>query len=483
MKRQLLIEQRATLLRVIPFICLLFSSGVAISQEVDRPEPLTRESALDVLRTATDPNFRLRTDRASSAERFLAYDGFYSINHRVYYWAHGCQDAWLFLSQDGYVAAELNSLTQPEEPYDVQFRIMYLLIQRGSPKGLRLAVAWMRSEDPTLRYAGWKAMGDCPNSDAMWNVISPQLALDLYRIESDSSVLEMMIKVFGHYKARFAVETLCRTLVKSIDSKIRDCAASALGEIGDPVAVETLIHNANPSEEIVSALGKIGDVKGADYVIEHLNVRGAPLALSRIGGPRARQALELERFLWPDDSDVENKQAAAMYVNDHVAEVELAMSLVKENDRQNASLKTAESKKSSPRVRSLAFEELQRVGISGVRARFFELYRSLMSSDLEMSDDYSLAAYFDAKNECLRVAQADSSDQATEVLKWHLSILCGPYVRSAAATRDSRFARVEHDWLKSMVLGELHKRIGNDVFALRDKFTAQHSADAATTSP
>lgn len=102
-------------------------------------------------------------------------------------------------------------------------------------------------------------------------------------------------------KAAKDIDGLIKTLQDKKASK-RHLAAEALGEIGDPKALEPLIDVLKDKKRILRrnaarALGNIGDTRAIDPLIktledENLNVRrDAALALGEIGGPRAGEAL------------------------------------------------------------------------------------------------------------------------------------------------------------------------------------------------
>jgi HEAT repeat protein len=107
-------------------------------------------------------------------------------------------------------------------------------------------------------------------------------------------------------KIRFQIARL-----KSRDEHIRTDAAWALGQIGDPRAVEPLIAilRRGPSsarQTAAWALGQIGDPRAVEPLVSALNygndfvLQAAAQALGKLGHPRA---VELHVGVLKDDSD------------------------------------------------------------------------------------------------------------------------------------------------------------------------------------
>ena len=104
------------------------------------------------------------------------------------------------------------------------------------------------------------------------------------------------------FKARGDVLELIKALDYPKHWRVRRDAAEALGEIGDPDAVEPLIgvlRDDNPSVRMsaAEALGQIGDVRAVEPLIAAMKEaswsvrRAAAEALGRIGDPDATDAL------------------------------------------------------------------------------------------------------------------------------------------------------------------------------------------------
>lgn len=458
---------------VVCVALVLVGSQANFAPAADSPL-LTRKSALSALQEQRDP-YRDLGEIVPVAERVAC-------------WTANCHDAFLFLSVVSDVDAELAACTATAQPLEVQYRGMQLLAMRGSTKGLRLAAEWMRSESRSQRFAAWNAVNACPNSDVVWNVLSPELVLALYRAEQDSMVKFKIIEVFGRHKARFAVDTLCRSLAFPLIGKSDDFIVRALGEIGDPRAVEVLTRAPRISEEIVTALGKIGDAKGANCVIEHLSVPSAPLALARIGGAKALPALKrnLDQVAWREEISNERNLAAEQGARDHRVEVGMAISLLEGADAQVALLAVAESGQYSAAIRSLALEELQRRGVSRVRSRFLTLYRSEIAASEQTSAKGQCVPPSEVLSRCISIAADDAEDETTEALIEHLRQLskASAWLQTdQTQTRAAAFSYAMHRGVTSMVIHALHNRIGNEVFALRarlaDQLSAEEGADAS----
>ena len=89
------------------------------------------------------------------------------------------------------------------------------------------------------------------------------------------SVRAQAIKELGKRKERDAVKLLIRVLESDPSSNVRESAAEALGQIGDPIGVESLtnsMHDADISVRRASivALGEIGDPRATMKLIPSL---------------------------------------------------------------------------------------------------------------------------------------------------------------------------------------------------------------------
>jgi HEAT repeat protein len=102
-------------------------------------------------------------------------------------------------------------------------------------------------------------------------------------------------------KSRGDVKGLIEALGFQDDHNVRFAAASALGQIGDPLAVDSLILALNDRQRVKEmaalALGEIGDLRSVEPLITALEdvnweVQGAVAkALGKIGDNRAIQPL------------------------------------------------------------------------------------------------------------------------------------------------------------------------------------------------
>ena len=125
-----------------------------------------------------------------------------------------------------------------------------------------------------------------------------------YLKDDNRDVREGTVWVLGELRAREAVEPLIEVLNTDDDWVVRSYAAIALGQIGDPFAVESLIkvlksksiENVMASSSSAQALGEIGDDRATMPLINSLNnisIRSNAIeALGKIGNPVAMP------FLW-----------------------------------------------------------------------------------------------------------------------------------------------------------------------------------------
>lgn len=102
-------------------------------------------------------------------------------------------------------------------------------------------------------------------------------------------------------KSRGDVEGLIEALSYEKDHNLRISAAWALGEIGDPSAVEPLIETLSDRKKVkdvaAKALGEIGELQAVEPLVsllkdENWEIRGtAAKSLGKIGDPRAIKPL------------------------------------------------------------------------------------------------------------------------------------------------------------------------------------------------
>lgn len=378
-------------------------------------------------------------------------------NIEVSLWLDDTLHDLMFLAKlDASVDADLEQLTSSDQPIYVRYRGMVSLIMRGTEKGLRLAAEWLQSKSETQRYAGWLALQYCSNRDLVWKFVEPDMALQLYSAEKSALIRGKIEAAFSQFKADFAVEALCRSILRGANEN-KSSAIGALGGIGDPRAIDPLIRCGAPSSWIVEALGRIGDLRGADFVIAHLNDPGAPLALAKIGGDKAIPALERASKRMKTTSVTSKQQSPNEQVRrrDQLAVTEMAIMLLKSKSPQAKLLDVIEDPMNSISLRQTALQELARVGLSCEEARFLEFYRSAMPTTLGTN--------------CIYVAARNPSVEITNSMKEHLLVLSHLDAESQSAKSEIDLAGKQLLFSYLVLFDALHRRIGNEVFSVQDR--------------
>lgn len=95
------------------------------------------------------------------------------------------------------------------------------------------------------------------------------------------------VESLGHTKSKRAVEPLLSVLFNDRDSAVREDVVRALGEIGDPQAVEylfTAMQDPGLRTLAVEALGRIGDRRAVPILIDVVTGAGSPRATRTVAG-------------------------------------------------------------------------------------------------------------------------------------------------------------------------------------------------------
>ncbi len=168
------------------------------------------------------------------------------------------------------------------------------------------ALVSLLKEGPKVRAAAALVLGEFGDPAAVKPLLE---AVDLRqggdRIAETYDANRRIAEALGKLRAREAVPVLIQ-LTRSPDGFTQVAAVDALGEVGDPAAVETLAaiatsDDAEPftSKKALLALGKIGDARGVPAVVRMLfrERRGvtffpeAAVAASAIGAPAVEPLL------------------------------------------------------------------------------------------------------------------------------------------------------------------------------------------------
>src|SRR5574337_752459 len=191
-------------------------------------------------------------------------------------------------------------LTDPD--LSVQDSASAILTTIADERVLAPLITALRSGDWIVRMHAAKALGRVRNADAVEPLIPllqdkvkavrPEAAGALAVI-GDAAIPSLLkalqhedwlvrlhaVESLGKAKSNQAVAALLSVLFNDRDSAVREDAVRALGEIGDPQAVEflfTAMQESGLRTLAVEALGRIGDVRAVPVLIDVLVGAGPP---------------------------------------------------------------------------------------------------------------------------------------------------------------------------------------------------------------
>ena len=179
---------------------------------------------------------------------------------------------------------------------------------------------------------------------ALVGLIAEEKRLDLIKIylsAENELVRQTAVEELGKLKsARQEITLLLLPILKSdLDCDVREAAAEALGELGDPEAVVPLLEALADEDEIVrhvaiKALGEIGDKRALQPLIGAVNSGEYPYvieALGKLGDPQAIAVLleiaqdeSISLFIRANATDTIGKYAL-QYQNDEIIETLLVI--------------------------------------------------------------------------------------------------------------------------------------------------------------
>ncbi len=213
------------------------------------------------------------------------------------------------------LAAQLDASTESWE----QTRLLKTITALGAKGEVPAVISSLESSDANQVRAALEAvavLGDHAAAPALRRLLS----------SSDDHIRGAAARATGLLQDVEVVPLLEQMLKGDPDGTARGRAATALGRIGDPRVVDSLIQALDPKFEkdgttrgrAATALGKIGDPRAVDALIRTLDpdfekngiIRGsAATALGQIGDPRAAAALI--RTLDPDFEKREDTRGSA----------------------------------------------------------------------------------------------------------------------------------------------------------------------------
>ncbi len=218
----------------------------------------------------------------------------------------------------------IDALAESDSTKVELYAIKELAPLRGEPAAEALLKA-LQDADALVRQAAAEALGvqgDPQAAEALGQALRDQAAEALVQAlrDVDASVRAGAAKSLGILKAKLAVEALCKRLADS-SPEVAAEAARALGEVGDPKAVESLVKTfRNPKvplkvyEESVNALGKIKDPSSAPVFIELLGSTRKEdrwVAAESLGSLRVKEAVsDLSAMVRKKDETPQNREAA-----------------------------------------------------------------------------------------------------------------------------------------------------------------------------
>jgi len=258
-----------------------------------------------------------------------------------------------------------------------RYRAAWILIQRRNAQAVPILEKMAAAPSAEERYLAWHAY-----REAIWERQLPipqsfDAALNLCRQEKNRYVQREAMNFLGACKAKEAVPLL--TVLVADDPSCYD-AVHALGEIGDPSAVPTILASARKEKVnrhiYFHALGRLGTPEAVDYLIEHLNEGCFAIeALFESRSPKALPVLEkhldqLKKMKGPDELNL--------------AVAETSVLQLKYKDPREQLMRLAEDRKQSRWMRTHALEALGNHDKRPFIDRILNLYRTDTNDSMRM---------------------------------------------------------------------------------------------------
>jgi HEAT repeat protein len=193
-------------------------------------------------------------------------------------------------------ATESLSSGLKEEDQRVREAVVQALGQTGDAGALELLTAILQDTDPGMRLLASKALAKLADSPGLrWQThwVTIRTLLHISVLDENKRAREAAAKALEEI-GKPAVELLIDAL-KNKDAKIRQGAASTLGQIGDKRAVEAILTTLQDEDGAVrasaaSALGQIGDTGAIEALLTTLQDEDSAV--------RARAAHSLDKLGW-----------------------------------------------------------------------------------------------------------------------------------------------------------------------------------------
>jgi hypothetical protein len=366
------------------------------------------------------------------------------------------------------VEGRLVDLTGASRGDVVRCRALVALMMRNSDRGLRIAAQQIRSRETIQRLMAWISLewysGDIAQAEK-W--LPAKTTVGLYSAEPDKDVRKAMVAWFGRRKIREAVDVLCHTARDG--HRHGEDAVVALGQIGDPRSVDTIIHAPCPPPYRFLALTRIGSRAAVDFLIENLDLPFAPFALAETDDPRGIAPLrarlarleekekEMERTRGTQPPKEERDELASQIVD-----VRVALLKMESKDPNEVLMKLAEDRKQVQFARDAAIAYLRGPRASPPPARVLALYRAEQGSAMGA--------------ECIEILAPMPGEEITKVMISHLAELERKerkWAHDGATPNANAILKVEP--VRNRLIGALHRRIGNKLFEL--PFWSEHEKD------
>lgn len=215
-----------------------------------------------------------------------------------------------------------------------------------------------RAEDGQVRMSAAMALG----ATGSGNAVEPLITCVREDMKMRTGILAGCIGALGELKDPRAVPVLLKVLRNRADDWIyREMAARALGNIGDPEAMDDLItaaYMADTRHDAIAALSKIGDARAAETLIEALDeeedsstAEAAKAGLLNIGAPAVPALInEVENFS-PEYTE-SKKRAAIAEILGMLCDIRAMAPLIKIGENDVSSLVKKSAVKALERIRN-----------------------------------------------------------------------------------------------------------------------------------
>jgi hypothetical protein len=288
-----------------------------------------------------------------------------------------CADAIdLLIDTKSDVNEDLFNLARTTKSLRVRYRVAFILTQRSCDHANAILEEMCASDNPKERYLAWHERCRALSAKKLEPPRDFKSTLELHAVEKDKEVRDQIESFWGQAKAKEAVPVLIKQV--QADPGYACPAIWALGEIGDPKAVPTLIkafETDGNRHYHLEALGKLATPEAVDFIIEHLDEYGAVEALYESKSDKALPALEkhLEHL----------KEAGRKRDEMYIRATRIAIVRLRNKDPREQLLRIAEDEEEHADMRFGALRALQDYDAAAVESRILKIYTGSRDVDIK----------------------------------------------------------------------------------------------------